>query len=94
MRLFPSRATMQWCAQHGMRPIAADAVAGSVYVSVCPLPHMIASRTKMAEPIEMQFGIWGPKNQRRLFDGSAHWRQRANALYAAFCPVGLYFDHL
>ena len=52
-----------------MRPIAAEQVAWSAGRSVCHDREL--SDAKMAEPIEMSFGIWtlvGPKNH--VVDGS------------------------
>jgi len=47
---------------------------------------MIVSPAKMAEPIEMPFGLWtrvAPRNH--VLDGDAHWRHLANTTEPSTC---------
>jgi len=58
------------------------------------------SSAKVAEPIELSFGMWtrvGPK--KHVLDKGAHWRHLANTIETSMCCgdaafLSSYFDHL
>ena len=52
----------------------------------CGLSVTLVSPAKMAEPIDMSFGLWtwvGPR--RHVFDGGAHWRHLADTIESSMC---------
>jgi len=54
---------------------------------------MIAiSCTKMAEPMDMPFGLWTPIGPRKdVLHGGAHWRNLANTTESSVCGGGAAF---
>jgi len=41
---------------------------------------------KIAEPIEMPFGMWSPVGPvKHVLDGGAHWRHLANMIEPSMC---------
>ena len=67
--------------------------------SVVCWPAMITSPAKMAQTIEMPFGMWTRVGARKhILDAVAHWRHLANVIQPSVCGIDValsnYVDHL